>query len=97
MVTEEKLFRVEEVALGVGVSIATINFWYRWKRTHPEHELAKLLPDFIQSNARQTRYWKQSDVWKIIQFRQAIPHGRNGVLGDVTQTYARRRKNNGKI
>lgn len=85
--SEEKLFKVEEVALFVGTSVATINIWYRWKRNHPDHELAKLLPDFIQTGPRQKRLWKQSDCWKLIEFRQTIPHGRNGLLGDTTQKY----------
>lgn len=88
----EKLCKIEEVALIVGVSTATINIWYRWKRSHQDHELVNLLPDFIQSGARQTRYWKQSDCWKLIQFKQAIPHGRNGILGDTTQKYIRKAK-----
>lgn len=83
----EKLLRLEEVALLVGCSSKTINNWYAWKRTNPDHELVKLLPDFIQSGARQTRYWKQSDVWQLIQFRSSIPQGRNGILGSVTQKY----------
>lgn len=55
----EQLLRIEEVALLVGTSTQTINNWYRWKRLHPDHELAKLLPDYIQENPRQMRYWKR--------------------------------------
>lgn len=83
--SSEKLLRAEEVALLVGVSTQTLNNWYRWKRLNPEHPLAALLPDFIQSNPRQTRYWRKSDIWNVAQFKNTIPHGRNGILGEVTQ------------
>lgn len=81
----EKLLRIEEVALLVGASTQSINNWYRWKKLNPEHTLAKLLPDYIQEGARQMRFWKNSDVWKIVEFKNSIPHGRNGILGDITQ------------
>lgn len=81
----EQLLRIEEVALLVGVSTQTINIWYRWKKYNPENEYAKLLPDFEQTGARQMRWWKRSDLWKLMEFKNTIPHGRYGILGDVTQ------------
>lgn len=81
----EKLLRIEEVALLVGSSTQSINNWYRWKKANPEHPLAKLLPDYIQEGNRQMRFWKNSDIWSIVEFKNSIPHGRNGILGDITQ------------
>ena len=71
----------------VGVSHRTIENWYMWKRKHPKDKLARLLPDFHQDGNRQTRYWRTSDIPKLIEFKNSIPHGRNGILGDVTQKY----------
>lgn len=88
----EKLLRIEEVALLIGASTQTINNWYRWKKTNPEHPMAKLLPDYIQEGNRQMRFWKKSDVWSIVEFKNTIPHGRNGILGDITQKKSRRKK-----
>ncbi len=90
---KEKLLRLEEVALRVDVSFKTINNWYMFKKRHPDNEYAKMLPDFIQNGARQTRYWKASDIWKLIEFKQAIPQGRNGIMGDVTQQYYKKKVN----
>lgn len=81
----EQLLRIEEVALLVGCSTQTLNNWYRWKKSHPTHELAELLPDYQQSGNRQIRYWTKADIWKIVEFKNTIPHGRNGILGEVTQ------------
>lgn len=88
---EQKL-RIEEVALLVGASTQTINNWYRWKRSNLDHPLAKLLPDYVQEGPRQMRYWNKSDIWSITEFKNSIPHGRNGILGDITQKYARNKK-----
>lgn len=89
---DDRLLKVEEVALSVGVSVKTINNWYWFKRDHPEHELAELLPDFIQEGVRQTRYWKRSDLWKLLEFKSRLPVGRNGIMGDITQRYYHNRK-----
>lgn len=81
----ERLLKIEEVALLVGVSTQTINIWYRWAKSNPESELSSYLPTYTQSGPRQTRFWSQADIWKLIEFRNTIPKGRNGVMGDITQ------------
>ena len=93
---KEKMLNLNEVALLVGVSVQTINSWYRWKRLHPEHKLANLIPEFTRGGNRNTRYWKQSDVWKLIEFRSSIQQGCKGFMGDVTQKYCRNNKRNRK-
>lgn len=92
----EQLLRIEEVALLVGCSTQTINNWYRWKKIHPEHELAKLLPDYMQENPRQIRYWNKSAIWSLAEFKNTIPHGKKGILGDITQKRTRRAKEDEK-
>lgn len=87
--TEKKL-RIEEVAFMVGVSTQTINNWYRWKKLNPNHEMAKLLPDYVQEGKRQIRFWKQSDIWTLKEFKTSIPHGKNGILGEITQKYLKK-------
>ena len=77
--------KIEERAMRIDSSVQTINNWYKWKRLNPDNELASLLPEYIQDGARQTRYWNTEDIWKMIEFKQHIIRGRNGVMGDVTQ------------
>ena len=81
----DKLLKIEEVAMMIGVSSQTINNWYRFKKLHPENELASILPDFYQEKPRQIRYWQKSDIWALVEFKNKLPHGRNGILGEVTQ------------
>lgn len=84
--------KIEEVCCMIDSSIQTVNNWYKWKRDNPDNELASLLPDYTQNGPRQTRYWEREDVWKFLEFKKSIIHGRNGVMGDVTQ----RRNSNAK-
>lgn len=86
-----KLLTIEEVAVSVGVSVQTVNIWYRWKKKNPEHERAKLLPDFIQAKPRQIRFWEPQDVMKLIEFKNSVKTGRNGIMGDITQAYVKKK------
>lgn len=81
------LLKIEEVAILIDSSYKTIQNWYAWKKQNPNHELAKLLPDVIQTGPRQTRYWKRSEVWKLLEFKKALPQGRGGIMGEITQKY----------
>ena len=73
--------KIEELAMRIDSSTQTINNWYKWKRENPDNELASLLPDYVQEGKRQTRYWNTKDIWKFIEFKTAIVHGRNGIMG----------------
>lgn len=93
---EDRLFSVEEVAVLIKSSVPTISSWYRWKRLHPEHEMAKMLPDFERHGPHRARYWHYADIWKLVEFKQALPQGRKGIMGDVTQCYIKNSKWNKK-
>lgn len=92
--SREKLLRLEELAVLIKVSGQTINSWYRFKKQFPDNEYAQMLPEFIQDGNRQTRYWKESDVGKILMFARSIPMGRNGVMGAITQKYTKKKGRN---
>ena len=77
----EGYIKIEELAMRIDSSVQTINNWYKWKRENPDNDLAALLPEYIQEGNRQTRYWDTSDIWKFIEFKTAIIHGRNGIMG----------------
>ena len=87
---KERMIKVEELALAVGVSVKTVNNWYAFKQAKPENELAKLLPDFQQEHSRATRLWKFSDIWRVKDFQAKIRIGRNGHMGIITQKYVKK-------
>lgn len=88
----ERYLTVEQVAVIIGSSVKTINNWYAFKRHNPGNEMAKMLPEFTQSGGRQTRYWKETDLPKLIQFKASVPQGRKGFMGSITQKYYHKRK-----
>lgn len=94
--SQERLLKLEEVAILIDSSSKSINTWYWFKRENPDNEYAKMLPDYIQYGPRQTRYWRESEIWKLLKFKQSIPQGRNGVMGSITQKYYNKDKKDGK-
>ena len=88
----ERLLSSQDVAVLINRYPSTISLWYRWKKEHPDHELAALLPDYIQEHSRSKRMWKESDVYKLIEFEQNIVKGRKGVMGSVSQKYQKKKR-----
>ena len=93
----ERLLKIEEIALAVGVSVKTVNFWYMFKRQNPENEYAQLLPDYIQLGNRGQRFWTEEAIWKMIEFKKQVPKGCRGVMGGTTHANkSTKEKTNGK-
>ena len=84
----------QQLSVMTGVSVKTLDIWYMWKRLHPEHELAQLLPDYTQEGSRNKRYWDYDAIYQILEFRKALPRGRGGIMGEITQKYIRKRRKN---
>lgn len=82
-----RMLKAVEVACLIGSSVQTITMWYKWKELHPDHEMAKKLPDYVRIGNKNTRYWKQEDIWKLMDFKANIVQGRSGLMGDITQRY----------
>lgn len=87
-----RLLTANEVALAVGISVHTLDLWYKFKRQNPEHEFSKLLPEYTQETEKSNRLWDQNDMWKLVDFKQRIPKGRRGVMGSVTQKYVKKKE-----
>lgn len=77
------MMKVEEVAVRLGVSVQTINRWYKFKKENPDSEVSKNIPDFIteKTSSGIIRLWQDDDVWKLVQFRTQIKPGRAGKMG----------------
>ena len=93
---KERLLNAVEVAFLVGVSPKTLEIWYRFKRKYPDNEYSKLLPEYQQEVSRGIRYWKESDIKKIIKFKNIKPKGRNGLFGSITNANYYRLKREAK-
>lgn len=85
----QDLLNANEVCALIGTSIYSLDQWYKFKRLYPDNQYAQILPDIIRLPGSKNRFWNREDIYKLIEFKATIPHGRNGILGDVTQKYVR--------
>ena len=86
------ILTAQDVAVLVNTTVPTLNTWYKWKALNPENSIAKLLPEYTRQGNRRTRYWRPEDIDKILEFKSKILKGRAGFLGQVTQKYAKHKK-----
>lgn len=84
--------KIEEVAVLCGVSVQSVNNWYRFKRKNPDNEFARLLPEYVTLEGCRQRMWDKSDVDALIAFKQRMPRGCKGVMGSITQRYVKKGK-----
>ena len=89
----QNLLTANEVCALIGTSIYTLDQWYKFKRLHPENEWAKKLPDIVRVEGSKNRFWNRNDLPLLMEFKNTIPHGRNGILGEVTQKYYKKKGN----
>lgn len=82
--------KIEEVAVLCGVSVQSVNNWYRFKRENPDNEFARLLPEYKTLEGSRQRIWDKSDISALIDFKQKMPKGCKGVMGSVTQRYVKK-------
>ena len=86
----KNLLDAEQVASTLGITDNTLKMWYKFKVENPENEYSLMLPEIVRVGPRNKRCWKKSDLKKLIKFQTSIPHGKNGVLGSVTQRYQKK-------
>ena len=90
-----KEIKIEEAALRIGVSCATINRWYKFKKENPKSEFAKSLPDYEMRNDSKSgkiRVWNEDAIYKLLNFKASVKPGRAGKMGK----YEGRGTSNGK-
>lgn len=73
----------------LNISVATLNSWYKW---YNNEEFSKpkdtpYLPPYIQDTPRGPRYWTEDDLYDLRKFKEWIPKGRGGVMGDCNARY----------
>ena len=75
--------KIEEVAMRIGVSVQTLNRWYKFKRENPKDAVSKALPAYkkVKTKSGFVRIWSDEDVWKLTEFRSLVNTGRNGKMG----------------
>lgn len=70
------MLTITQVAAKINVSVFTINRWYRYERNNN----LDTLPMAIKKG--NTKYFKDSDIPKFLEFKNKIIKGRNGVMSN---------------
>ena len=78
------MYSADETAKMVGISIYTLNNWYKWNKDtdYVKPENLPELPTYMQEKERAPRYWTKEAINVLIDFKSKLPHGRAGVMGD---------------
>lgn len=95
---EKKMLKATQVAVELGVCPQTIDRWYKWAELNPTNDIAKMLPDYVRGGRGRGcgRLWESTCIDKFKEFQKALPVGKAGIMGDVTQKYVRKHSNDNK-
>ena len=83
------LLTANKVAQQLDISVTTLGNWYKWYKNpnYKKPETTPTLPDYIQSGKQNKRFWKPEDMSMLQEFKEWIPKGRGGVMGDQNASY----------
>lgn len=84
-----KKLSASKVAQHLDISVTTLTNWYKWQNslTEPVSENAPRLPQYEQHSVRGPRFWTEEQLKELEVFKEWIPRGRNGVMGNINARY----------
>lgn len=81
-----------QIAIEVGVSVYTINRWYKWWNTEDVNKLNELvkngmpsLPKYETIGTTNWKYWEKKDIEQLKAFKAWMPHTKNGIMGSLNK------------
>lgn len=84
----EILLTATKVIQQLDISARTLDSWYKfYNGSYEKPEGMPKLPPYIQERPRGPRFWKQSDMTALKEFKEWVPKGRGGVMGRVNEQY----------
>ena len=71
------------------ITVATLNRWYGWYNDDrfEKPEDMPPLPPYVQKGVGGKRYWKEEDMKMLHAFKDWMPKGRAGVMGDYNNQF----------
>lgn len=71
------------------ISYNTLNAWYKWYNDdqYVKPKDTPYLPPYTQAHPRAPRLWKADDLYYLRKFKEWIPKGRSGVMGEFNSKY----------
>lgn len=87
--TNKTYLTATEVSQRLNVSVKTLTGWYQWynDKSIDKPENVPVLPSYRQTHERAPRQWNPDDIPQLLEFKEWVPKGRNGVMGRMNQKY----------
>lgn len=81
-----------QMAAEIGVSVYTLNRWYKWYNQVSKEKLDELkkkgmprLPQFELIGSTNWKYWDSGVIEQLKAFKEWMPHTRAGVMSDINK------------
>lgn len=80
-----KYYSANKISQYLDISVQTLNNWYKWYNDPniKKPEDTPFLPPFIQESPRGRRLWSEDYLYDLKKFKEWVPRGRGGVMGQV--------------
>ena len=80
-----KYYSANKISQYLDISVQTLNSWYKW---YNDESIVKppdtpFLPPYEQASTRGKRLWSEDYLYDLRKFKEWIPKGRGGVMGDI--------------
>ena len=82
---EPRKYNATKIAQFLDISVGTLNVWYKWYEDERFEKPAGIpkLPPYEQAGPRRPRYWSEDVLLDLKRFKNWLPKGRGGVMGDL--------------
>lgn len=82
---EPRKYNANKIAQFLDISVGTLNVWYKWYEDErfEKPEGVPPLPPYEQAGPRRPRYWSEDVLLDLKRFKDWLPKGRGGVMGDL--------------
>ena len=81
--------KATKVTQHLDISVPTLTSWYGWYNNPDikKPDGVPYLPPYEQAHERATRFWDADDLPALVKFRDWVPQGRAGVMGEHNARY----------
>lgn len=92
-----KKLNANELVKELNITKTTLNRWYKWyNSTKNKPSDCPKLPMYEQQYSTAPRMWDESAIQELIKFKNWIPKGSKGIMGEVSHIYWAKRKRSKK-
>jgi hypothetical protein len=92
-----KKLNADEIVKELNITKTTLNRWYKWyNMTENKPTNCPELPKYEQQYSTAPRFWNEDSIEALRKFKNWVPKGSKGLMGEVSQVYWAKRKRSKK-